>query len=35
LAGGGWQVDTMLHQLEKELDRVDAKIGSKLRILDT
>lgn len=32
---GAWQVDTMLHQLEKELDRVDAKIGSKLRILDT
>ena len=25
----------MLHQLEKELDSVDAKIGKRLKILDT
>jgi LETM1 and EF-hand domain-containing protein 1 len=28
------QVDAMLHNLEKELDDVDAKIGDRWRILD-
>jgi len=29
-----FQVDAMLHKLEKELDDVDLKIGDRWRILD-
>lgn len=29
-----FQVDGMLHKLEKEIDDVDAKIGDRWRLLD-
>lgn len=29
-----FQVDSMLHKLEKEIDDVDAKIGDRWRLLD-
>ncbi len=29
-----FQVDAMLHKLEKEIDDVDAKIGDRWRLLD-